>query len=921
MMIQKEKTMNANEEVVSRRNEAEIEIKKKEISNLNNISMEEYQLLFDNLIYARIVLDENLKLVLMNKTFREAFEINQEDIEKKEFISLFNDNLGLKIIAKAKELQEETKKENKRINFEAIYRAENKTEKLYTISLLFFENINKIVIRFVDITEQRKTEDELKRKNIELFQLYELSKTLQQTLDLDETLDIAIKTFTQLGFDRVRIYFYDDKEHMFYGKKANDITFEKFKGIKVPITSEHSKVYHCFTQKTPIIRKEEKDNYYSKVLQKKGVYESASLPLVNKEHVLGMISLDNKYSKKKIPEESLPYLMTFVNQISVAIENSLLYASSIRRLNRLSTIYDIAKLSSTTFDLELVLNQIVLRITKIIAIDFCSILILDEEKKMLIPEIAYAVSKGKISVPPLKLQDSISGEVISTKKTMYIKEVLKEEKYAYKMIAENQHLKSMLCIPLMVDNIAIGTLSVYNKKIRRFSQDEINLLEALADHAAIIVKKTELYNKIIKDNENFSLLIEMGRVLNSTLKTDDLLRLCLEKTVEFTKADFGFILILEDNVLRFKYTKGYSQTNVDKIQLRVGEGVSGYAALIGMPVIINNVEQESKYIKINEQTKSEAAIPIMRNSKVIAVLDLESNSYNNFSKYSQALQLLTNQIAVAIENANLYDEISLFNEKLKHEIEVATRELREKNKELEKMDKLKSDFVSNVSHELRTPLTSIKGYTQLLYEEKIGPIDEKQKQCLKIVLEESDRLTRLINEVLDLSKLEHGKVRFKLEKVNISEIANLVINTMTMIAEEKKIIISNEFEKELPIIPVSKDLIKQVFINLIGNAIKFTKKEGKIHITIKKINDYIQVSVKDSCNGIPKEALPNIFSKFYQVDSSMTREHSGTGLGLAIARHIVEIHQGEIRVESEENKGCLFTFTLPLKRERKNKLF
>ena len=186
------------------------------------------------------------------------------------------------------------------------------------------------------------------------------------------------------------------------------------------------------------------------------------------------------------------------------------------------------------------------------------------------------------------------------------------------------------------------------------------------------------------------------------------------------------------------------------------------------------------------------------------------------------------------------------------------------------------------------------------------------------MLEESDRLTRLINDVLDLSKLEHGKIRFKLEKVSITDIAVLVINTMLTIALEKNIRITYEFEENLPIISVSKDLIKQVFINLIGNAIKFTHKDGKIHLSMKKSETHILVSIKDSCSGIPKEALPKIFSKFYQVDSSMTREHSGTGLGLAIAKHIIDIHKGEIWVESEMGKGCEFAFTLPIKRISKH---
>ncbi|MBI5393276.1 GAF domain-containing protein [Candidatus Woesearchaeota archaeon] len=893
------------------------EITKETAKKESNIkeTIQEYDLFFEHLIFPRILIDEDNKVLKANKAIRNLLRLENDEIINKDVISLFKDNLGIKIIARLKQLVGEVASDQ----FEIAYSPRKEINMLFSVVIIRLGKIGKYIVTFIDITKERRMEEQLKRKNQELLQLYETGKTLQQTLDIDETLDIAMKTFTQIGFDRVRIYFYDETEHAFVGKKASDTSYDKFREIKVPIIPEHSKVYHCFTNKTPIIREEKnKDSFYSKALRKEDVYESASLPLVNKERVLGMISLDNKYSKRKIEEESLHPLMTFAQQISVAIENSLLYASSIRRLNRLSAIYDIAKISSSTFDSTTVLNQIVLKIVKMMHIDFCSILLLDEDGKTLNPRIGYSYGKGKVSTYSLPFDNCISGESILKKKTIYVQDVLKDKNYQYKDLAESEHLKSMLCVPLIVDNSAIGTLSVYTKKTRRFSQDEINLLEALADHAGIIVKKTELYDKITKDNENFSLLLELGRVINSTLKTEDLLKLCLEKAVEFTKADFGFILLIENEALTFKYTKGYNIENTEALKLKVGEGICGYAASAGIPIIVNNVETYPQYIKLNDLIKSEAAIPIIRNNKVIGILDLESSKINNFSEYSRALQVLTNQMAVALENATLVDEISNFNEKLKHEIDVATKELREKNKELEKMDKLKSDFVSNVSHELRTPLTSIKGYTQLLFEERIGKVDEQQKHCLKIVLEESDRLTRLINDVLDLSKLEHGKIKFKLEKVQIIDLAVLVINTMMMIAHEKEITINYEFEKDLPIISASRDLIKQVFINILGNAIKFTQKGGEIFIFIKKKNNNgIEVSIKDSCPGIPPESIHKIFDKFYQVDSSMTREHSGTGLGLAIAKHIINIHQGEIWVESEVGKGCVFTFTLPLKREKR----
>jgi len=300
--------------------------------------------------------------------------------------------------------------------------------------------------------------------------------------------------------------------------------------------------------------------------------------------------------------------------------------------------------------------------------------------------------------------------------------------------------------------------------------------------------------------------------------------------------------------------------------------------------------------------------------KVIGVLDLESKRYDNFRKYKKALEILTNQIAVAIENARLYNEVSLFNETLKNEIYIATKELVEKNKELERMDKLKSDFVSNISHELRTPLTSIKGYTKLLAEGKIGNVDKKQKECLDIIGEETDRLTRLINEVLDLARLEKGKVTIKKEDVDLNKVAEDVINSIKTLAEDKSIAINFTPNKELPMVAASGDMIKQVFFNLLGNAIKFTPTEGMIDINMEEIDKEVKVSIKDNGIGIPPQIIPKLFDKFYQADTSMTREFGGTGLGLPISKHIIEAHKGKIYVESEVGEGSTFIFTLPIKK-------
>jgi len=312
--------------------------------------------------------------------------------------------------------------------------------------------------------------------------------------------------------------------------------------------------------------------------------------------------------------------------------------------------------------------------------------------------------------------------------------------------------------------------------------------------------------------------------------------------------------------------------------------------------------------------RSEVAIPLKVKGKVIGVLDLESKKVDNYSKFKPYLNLLTKHISMVIENSRLVDEVSDFNERLQDEVYQATKELRIKNLELQRLDQLKSDFVSSVSHELRTPLTSVAGYAKVLHRGKQGELTEDQKDSLNIIIEEAERLTRLINDVLDLSKLETGRIRFKLEKVNLVERLKQCVDVVKASAQESGIKLTLKTSKSLPLINGNNDLLGQVFMNLLSNALKFTDKGGFISILVRKKDGYLRTIVKDNGCGISNEMLPKLFNKFYQADMSMSRKHGGTGLGLPIVKHIVQIHKGNIVVESEVGKGSSFIIDLPLER-------
>jgi signal transduction histidine kinase len=247
-------------------------------------------------------------------------------------------------------------------------------------------------------------------------------------------------------------------------------------------------------------------------------------------------------------------------------------------------------------------------------------------------------------------------------------------------------------------------------------------------------------------------------------------------------------------------------------------------------------------------------------------------------------------------------------------------QLEQANQELKKIDAMKSEFVSVASHELRTPLAAIKNAVQLILKGKTGEINENQAKFLSMAERNINRLTNILNDLLNLSRIESGKIELKFESVGLKEIIELTASSLRPHADGKSIQIEVEVPERLPAVHGDREKIEQILTNLIGNAIKFTPEGGKILITTEalpkdKMGSFLElvaISVKDTGIGIPPEHLDAIFEKFHQVEGSLHRSVSGTGLGLAITKGLVESHQGKIWVESEVGKGSAFTFTLPI---------
>jgi signal transduction histidine kinase len=310
--------------------------------------------------------------------------------------------------------------------------------------------------------------------------------------------------------------------------------------------------------------------------------------------------------------------------------------------------------------------------------------------------------------------------------------------------------------------------------------------------------------------------------------------------------------------------------------------------------------------------RSQVAVPLTVHNKVIGVLYAMSRVPHQFREEDQQLlNALADHAAIAIENAKLYDEVKRHAHDLEAKVAERTREFQEANRQLEAASRHKSQFLANVSHELRTPLNSIIGFTRLVLRKTEGQIPALQRENLEKVFISAEHLLNLINGLLDLSKIEAGRMEVFVESVELDEVVHMATATVRPLLKSGDVRLIEEISQDIPSLHTDREKLKQIILNLLSNAVKFTE-DGEIRIAAWQENGAVRLIVADTGIGIPNDALHSIFEEFRQADMSSTRRYGGTGLGLAIAKRFVTLLGGEIAVESEVGKGSKFTITLPL---------
>jgi signal transduction histidine kinase len=323
-------------------------------------------------------------------------------------------------------------------------------------------------------------------------------------------------------------------------------------------------------------------------------------------------------------------------------------------------------------------------------------------------------------------------------------------------------------------------------------------------------------------------------------------------------------------------------------------------------------------LKLLSKMGVEILTPLNIKDKTIGLIALgpkeSGDMYND--EDLQVLEIVGAQTAIAMENALLYDETRKFNINLKKEVERATSDLRHANDQLKKLDQAKSDFISIASHQLRTPLTVIKGYVSMILEGNFGDLNPAERNSLDIVFQSNERLIRLVENLLNISRIESGRLQYSLTTVPLSKVTDSVVEELSNYIKKKGLKFIYKKPAALPFVKIDEEKIRQVVLNLIDNSVKYTK-QGSITVSLKESDGQIVFTVSDSGLGIKPEDLPNLFKKFSRGTGTSLVHTEGTGLGLYVARMMIEAHNGKIWAESDgEGRGSRFMFSLPVNTDK-----
>jgi signal transduction histidine kinase len=463
------------------------------------------------------------------------------------------------------------------------------------------------------------------------------------------------------------------------------------------------------------------------------------------------------------------------------------------------------------------------------------------------------------------------------------------------------------------DQIAAGQRDIV---VNVGTKDEVGRLAHSFNDMAAALKWNEaaLQRKITE----MTALYEIGQEISAQVSLEPTLDLIVKRARSLLKSDTSILALHEDQGDEFvvRAQTGDASALLAGTRIRQGEGLGGRVVASGQPMLVGDYIGEyadSPFLQIIKQTaiKSVVAVPLNSEDEVIGVLYVMSAAAHKFQDEDvELLSALATQATISITNAKLYQQVRQHAEQLEARIGERTQQLRQLNQQLELASRHKSEFLANMSHELRTPMNAIIGFTKLVMRRSKEQLPQKQYENLQKSLSSAEHLLNLINQILDLSKIEAGRLEVYPGRFRLEAVIEECIRTVEPMIKPDNVELSSNAADGLPELYSDRDKLKQIVLNLLSNAVKFTER-GQIRLVAKAEKEWVAIDVSDTGPGIPRDKFNFIFEEFRQADGGATRQHGGTGLGLSISRHLAHLLGGDIFVDSVVGQGSTFTIRVP----------
>ncbi|OQX62252.1 MAG: hypothetical protein B5M51_06380 [Anaerolinea sp. 4484_236] len=628
-----------------------------------------------------------------------------------------------------------------------------------------------------------------------------------------------------------------------------------------------------------------------------------ALPLISRGNTIGAMSIQSTKANA-FTKEDIAVFQTMADQVANALQNAKLFNQTERDAHELKVLNEMSQALSTELNVAEIIQTIYQYVSHLMDTSYFFVALHQEEQNLI--EFPLVVENNvKSKLPPMQKREGLTQYVIDTKSSLLIGENIEQkiQELGLERIIEGSPAKSWLGVPMMLGDKVLGVISAQNtNRPRVFNEHHRELLMSVAQQSAIAIQNANLFEQTQRQLANISTIQEITSDLSAALTFTGVVNTLLAHLASAISTHTSSLFTVEEETI---IRAGVYPSLKDSPPINEVLSLSNYpliaTAIKTAKPLIRSIEDDQLPELVREELQAtgiayDALIPITGADGILGILSLSrKQSEENFTEDEISLAItLANQAAVAIQNARLYEE------------------QRETAERLREVDKLKSQFLANMSHELRTPLNSIIGFSRVILRGIDGPITDLQEKDLTAVHESGQHLLTMINDILDISKIESGKMEIAIEDVIIPDIIESVLTTASGLVKDKPVKLEKDIEANLPIARADSVRVRQILLNFLSNAAKFTE-EGSITVKANAIDarTKIRISVTDTGPGIAEEDQDKLFKRFSQVDGSTTREAGGTGLGLSISRQLANMQHGDIGMTSNIGEGSTFFFTLP----------